>query len=206
MHQIYQTLFKINKIIKIKKNFCIFFFIFSLIAAVQGQENYKIIATINNQSITEFDLLNEIKVIKIINNSQINTNKISDIALKNLIEEKIKLEEIKNNKFNFDQKTINEYYQIFLNNSKIDVKKINKEFENLIKEKIEIDTKWNQLILKKYAWKLNINLMEIEKNFNNNLNAVKKEELIEIEKNKKLKVFSNYHLNIIKKNTLIKIF
>ena len=93
-----------------------------------------------------------------------------------------------------------------MNNSKIDVKKINKEFENLIKEKIEIDTKWNQLILKKYAWKLNINLMEIEKNFNNNLNAVKKEELIEIEKNKKLKVFSNYHLNIIKKNTLIKIF
>ena len=64
-----------------------------------------------------------------------------------------------------------------------------------------------------YSWKISINALEIENKIstlkkNNkieNLDKIK-EELIKIEKDKKIQIYSNYHLNKIKNKSSIKIY
>ena len=97
-----------------------------------------------------------------------------------------------------------------LDNLNINTDEIDENLLLLIKKKIKIDQLWNDLIIKKYAWKININMNEIDKKINNNYkddNKSKekfKETLIFEERKKKLVVFSKYHLNILKKQSLIK--
>lgn len=172
---------------------------------------YKIIATIDNRIITEIDIINEIELLKIINNK--NLPNIKSIALNNLITEEIKKKEINKSKITVDNKIINNYFISFvekLKKNNLEIKKIHK---SMIIEKIKIDLSWNKLISKEYAWKVNININEInekvramygeisEENFNKY-----KEDMINKEQNKKLQVYSRYHLNKIKQSTLIKYF
>lgn len=172
----------------------------------------KILASVNNQAITNIDIINEINILKILNKNipadKINLRK---IVLNNLIDQKIKFLEI-NNQTSLDKKEIENYYNILLNNLKIDENNINETNKKLIKEKIFIDTSWNKIISKTYGWKINVNINEInnkiETNKVININEKEKitEELINIEKNKKLQVFSNYHMNLLKNKYLIKYF
>jgi len=172
---------------------------------------YKIIATIDNRIITEIDIINEIELLKIINNK--NLPNIKSIALNNLITEEIKKKEINKSKITVDNKIINNYFISFvekLKKNNLEIKKIHK---SMIIEKIKIDLSWNKLISKEYAWKVNVNINEInekvramygeisEENFNKY-----KEDMINKERNKKLQVYSRYHLNKIKQSTLIKYF
>jgi len=195
----------------IKKIIFIFFLLF-FFAKNSVAENYKIIATVNTNAITQIDIENEIKILKIIN---YNSNKISSpaIALNNLINEKLKISEIKEKNIEIDKKVINAYYQNFLANIKIKNLKINDKEKDSLIQKIKIDSEWNLLINKMYSWKISINALEIENkkstlkknNKIENLDKIK-EELIKIEKDKKIQIYSNYHLNKIKNKSSIKIY
>ena len=183
----------------------IFFFIYS----INAFGYFKIIATVDTETITKLDLDNEKLIIKLLNKN-INYNN-SSILLNNLIDQKIKSLEIKKENIEINFKSIDKDYEILLQQLKIEKNQLQKNLIPLIKEKIKIEKYWNRIILKKYGWKLNVNMKEIENKVQANIEKIKdldqfKENLIIQEQNKKLSVFSNYHLNKLKKQVLIKFY
>lgn len=192
----------------------IYFFFFKLITLSFANNNYKILVSVNERSVTQIDLLNEIKLLKILNiGKNIDQKKIKETALNNLIEENIKIEEIKNAKIDFNKEEIDKYYFLFINNNKI--QNIDSLLKVLLKQKIQIDFQWNRLIMKNFYWKINVNVKEIEKKISQEPLNLKKNPLelekiknsyIENEKEKKLKVYSNYYLRKLKNKSLIKYF
>ena len=72
--------------------------------------------------------------------------------------------------------------------------------------KVEINMRWNKLITILFSKKLEINMNEIEENIKNkNIRyKKKKEEMIQIEKTKKINIISNTFYNEIKRKYLIK--
>ena len=106
---------------------------------------------------------------------------------------------------------INYLYNNYIKNINSNNSNIDKKISNLIKEKIKIDMLWNELIAQKYAWKISVNINEINKIILQNRekfpNSKKtKEQFIIEEKNKKLAVYSNFYLAQLKNKTLIKYF
>ena len=85
-------------------NFCIILSLFLINAKnVNSEINSKIIATVDNQIITSYELKNKIRTNIILNNeemSQENINKLKSVSLKNLINFRLKKELIKANLFN----------------------------------------------------------------------------------------------------------
>ncbi len=137
----------------------LFFFIIINLFNYLYASPYKIIVTINNHPITQIDLDNEIKILSILNNRVISKQQIN-IALNNLIEESIKKKEIINEKLKIDDSSIdNHFLQISKN---LNLNSIDQNLIFLIKEKIKIDKLWNDLIIKKYGWKISINMKEID--------------------------------------------
>ena len=147
------------------KYFFLFLFIFNINNYSTGNE-IKIIASVNNFSITNIDINNEIQIIGILNNTNINYKDVYKIALNNLIEDKIKINEIKKKNITFNNVEIENFYKIFLSNSNFNKQIIDEKFEKIIKEKIFIDRGWNDLINFIYGWKININIEEIKKKIN----------------------------------------
>jgi len=168
---------------------------------------YKIIVTIDNDPITQIDLDYEIKILSIFNNKDISKQQ-TNIALNNLIEESIKKKEIVNKKIKIDDGLINNHFLQISKN--LNLNNIDQNLIFLIKEKIKIDKMWNDLIIKKYGWKISINMKEIDQKlkekYKENYSNKIKDNLILEEKNKKLGVFSRYHLNKLKKQALIKFY
>ena len=128
----------------------------------------KIIHNIENEIITNIDIKNQFKYLVALNNSlkELNKEKILSISNESIIREKIKRIEISKN---FKEVKLNEdYIDILLKNiySRLNLNSIN-EFElylkdydltlSKIKSKITIDALWNELIIKKYGTKININ-------------------------------------------------
>ena len=68
----------------------------------------------------------------------------------------------------------------------------------------------NYEIIKKYGWKISINMKEIDQKlkekYKENYSNEIKNNLILKEKTKKLGVFSRYHLNKLKEQSLIKFY
>lgn len=133
--------------------------------------------------------------------------------MQSIIEEKIKYQEIINYKKDIDNEKTNRFYKIFLQNSNLDENQLNVKYSEILKKKIKIDYNWNELIRDKYSWKININMHEVEKKIkkfeknekNKSLSEIKNE-LLEEEKLKKLKVFEKYHLNRLKQKSHIVIY
>jgi len=121
----------------------------------------EIIAKVNNEIITNFDLQRESEYLKILNPNikKLDNQKIFDLSKKSLINEIIKKKEI-DKYIDFDQK--NDFIETQLKNlyTKLNIKNED-EFENKlknyntysldeIKEKIKIELFWNDLIFSKY--------------------------------------------------------
>ena len=170
---------------------------------------YKIIVTVNNDPITEIDLDYEMKILSILNNRDISKQQVS-IALNNLIEESIKKKEIINEKLKIDNSLINNHFLQISKNLNLNLKSVDQNLIFLIKEKIKIDKLWNDLIIKKYGWKISINMKEIDQKlkgkYKESYSNQIKDNLILEEKTKKLGVFSRYHLNKLKEQSLIKFY
>jgi len=166
----------------------LFFFIF--ITNSISLEN-KILVKIENQIITSLDINNEFKYLVALNPSIKNTSdeEIIKLAKRSIIQEKVKKFEIEKN---FDNPKISEKYlnQILRRvyssiglSSLNDFKKylINNDidFEN-VKNKLEIEALWNELILIKFSSKVKINEKELKERIQNNNEFLKSYLLSEI--------------------------
>ena len=190
------------------KKFFFFYFIINLFNYLYANP-YKIIVTINNDPITQIDLDYEIKILSILNNTDISKQQIN-IALNNLIEESIKKKEISNEKLKINDSLINNHFLQISKNLNLNLNSVDQNLTHLIKEKIKIDKLWNDLIIKKYGWKISINMKEIDQKikekYKENYSNQIKDNLILKEKTKKLAVYSRYHLNKLKEQSLIKFY
>ena len=186
-----------------------FFYIFINLLNCLYANPYKILVTINNDPITQIDLEREIKILSILNNRSISKQQIN-IALNNLIEESIKKKEIINENIKIDDGLINSHFFQLSKSLNLNLTNIDQNLIFLIKEKIKIDKLWNDLIIKKYGWKISINMKEIDQKlkdkYKENYSNKTKDNLILEEKNKKLGVFSRYHLNKLKEQSFIKFY
>ena len=187
-------------------------FIFYLIINFFNYANansYKILVTIDNYPITQIDLDNEIKILSILNKKDLSEQQIN-IPLNNLIEEIIKKKEINNENLTINDSLINNHFLQLSKNLNLNTSYIDKNLIFLIKEKIKIDKLWNDLIARKYGWKINININEINQKLKlkykgNYSNQIKDNFVLE-EKNKKLSVYSRYHLSKLKEQSMIKFY
>ncbi len=196
----------------------VFFFLFFFISTISFAEDIKkvvLLAKVNNIGISNFDVVEEIEIIKILSNNftQIDQN-ISKIAMQNLIEDALKKQEIEESNIAIESSDYTKNFEtLILNIQKANIP-ITDNLKNKIFKKIKLNSEWNQLINQKYRWNVNVNINEIEDRLKDTKNIPTdekelqelKNKLINIEKNKKLEVFSKIHLSKIKKQSLIKFF
>ncbi|MDB0072151.1 peptidylprolyl isomerase [Candidatus Pelagibacter sp.] len=194
-----------------KKIFYLILFIFNITNASSIES--KIIYVIENEIITNVDIKNEFKYISALNSQlkDLPKEKIFNIARESIIREKIKKVEILKNFKNLD---VNEEYLDLLIKNIYNNLKINshEEFKNYLKnynlqirdieEKIKIEALWNELIIKKYNSKININIEQIKRDIKNTKSLINKNYLLseivfEIKDTKKL----NEKYILIKKST-----
>ena len=176
----------------LKKNFltCLTLIFFFLNTSSNSQEN-KILVKIENQIITSLDVNNEYKYLVALNPSIKNSKKedIIKLSKRSVIQEKIKKIEIEKNFKNpklpkeyFEQILQNVYLRIGLTNLD-DFKKYlinnNINYEN-VKNKLEIEALWNELILIKFSKKVKINEEKLRNRIKNNNNFLKSYLLSEI--------------------------
>ena len=176
----------------LKKKFltCLILIFFFLNTSSNSQEN-KILVKIENQIITSLDVNNEYKYLVALNPSIKNSKKedIIKLSKRSIIQEKIKKIEIEKN-FN-DPKLPKEYFEQILQNVYLrigltnldDFKKYlinnNINYEN-VKNKLEIEALWNELILIKFSKKVKINEEKLRNRIKNNNNFLKSYLLSEI--------------------------
>ena len=212
-----------------KKKLPIFFFIiiFFLLQnkIVHSQINNKIIISVGDYPITTVDLLKEVKLIAILSDTEINQNnreQIKGLAVKSLIKRNIKESEIKRrNIYKYNKKQLD---ALILNTSKklgVDqqglkqiLERNNLSFKEL-KKRFETDLKWNYMIFQIYKNKISLNTAEIENKIQIKIESLKdnsdqkeinliKEKIINQEKEKKLKMFSNMHFSNLERSIQIK--
>ena len=197
-----------------KKVLFLFFFLIS--HSLDAEQVLTLVARVNSEIITSIDISNEIAVIKLLNkNVDPNSSGVKQAALENAINEILKTSEIKKNNIETSNKNrIDQQYAELLKKITQDNPSVSKNIKMKIYNKMQLDYAWNALIAKKYSWKVNINMNEIDQKLKNTKEKTDdqskllatKEELIMIEKNKKLSIYSNNHLEQIKKRSLIKFF
>ena len=169
---------------------CLTLIFFFLNTSSNSQEN-KILVKIENQIITSLDVNNEYKYLVALNPSIKNSKKedIIKLSKRSIIQEKIKKIEIEKN-FN-DPKLPKEYFEQILQNVYLrigltnldDFKKYlinnNINYEN-VKNKLEIEALWNELILIKFSKKVKINEEKLRNRIKDNNNFLKSYLLSEI--------------------------
>jgi len=166
-------------------------FIFFIFNTNSNSLENKILVKIENQIITSLDVNNEYKYLVALNPSLKNSSKEDVIKLskRSILQEKIKKIEIDKN---FNNPKINqEFLEQILQNiySKIGLDSLNDfkeyliknniDFEN-VKNKLEIETLWNELIFIKFSSKVKINENNLREKINNNSKYLKSYLLSEI--------------------------
>ena len=175
-----------------KKKFfiCLGFILFIYNSYAYSIEN-KILVKIENDIITSIDIDNEYKYLLALNPSIKNSNKddIIKFAKKSIIQEKIKKIEIKKNFNNpnvppeFLEQILRSVYSKIGIESLDNFKKylINKNINfNDVKNKLEIEALWNELILIKFSSKIKIDDKKLKKKINDDNRFLKSYLLSEI--------------------------
>ena len=165
---------------KIKVFLIIFIFNFLFLSnnILNASSNFYIVAKVDNEIITNVDIMNEINYLTALNNDlkNIDKNSLINLAKNSLIREKVKKNEINKNSSNtVDDKILrslieNYYKRINLNNLDEFKKYLSAYNINLndVKEKIKIEILWNQTVYFKYNNLLNINIDELKKKVDKN--------------------------------------
>ena len=210
-----------------KKKILTFFFV-TLFFLFQNKLLYSqgdnaIIISVGDYPITKHDLFNEVKLIAILSNTGINNNnsqQIKGLAVKSLIKRNIKEGEIARRNINEYNK--NQLNSLIENTSKklgVDqsglkeiLKKNNLSYKKLI-ERFETDLKWNYMIFEIYKNKISLNTTEIESKLQSRIESLDelddkkinliKEQIVNEEKEKKLKMFSNLHFTNLERSIQI---
>ena len=172
-----------------KKILMYLFFIFFVFNINSNSLENKILVKIENQIITSVDIYNEYKYLVALNPNIKNSKKedIIKLSTKSIIQEKIKKIEIEKN-FNdpklpqqFLKQILQSVYSRIGFNNLDDFKKYlisnNIDFEN-VKNKLEIEALWNELILIKFSSKVKINETKLRNKINKNSNKYLKSYLM----------------------------
>ena len=159
-------------------------FIFFIFNTNSNSLENKILIKIENQIITSLDVNNEYKYLVALNPSLKNSSKEDVIKLskRSILQEKIKKIEIDKNFNNpkITQKFLEQILQNIyskigldsLNDFKEYLIKNNIDFEN-VKNKLEVETLWNELIFIKFSSKVKINEKNLREKINNNSKFLK---------------------------------
>jgi len=145
-------------------------------------------AVVENKAITKSDIINEIKVILILNNmtySDDNKNKIQQMAVKSVIKKNIKKIEISKNDFlKFKQEDLNNELNKLANRINMNVTTLkniclsNKLDFSIIEDQIKTDLLWNSLIFYLYSNRVSVNLNEIDEQLKLYKNKIETEEYL----------------------------
>ena len=165
--------------------FCLLFFFISNSFSLEN----KILFKINNEIITSIDIEEEYRYLIALNDNlkKLSRNEIIEIAKKSIIKEKIKIIEIKKS-FNNPkipdeilQQILKNFYTRFNFDNLEDFKKYlisnNVKYQD-VKNKIEIESLWNELIMAKFSSKIQINENEIRNNLIKNQKKFSKSYLL----------------------------
>ena len=173
---------------------------------IEAGENAKIILKVNNEIVTNLDVEKEYDYLVALNNDlkKINKKRGLEIAKESLIKEKIKKNELI--KF-FDLTKETEQLNKIIENLYKSLGFENKEiFQNYlsefnltyeeVKEKIKIESTWNQLIYKKYNQQVKIDLKTFKKKISNQKKIQNSYLLFEIlyKKEKNITVLQKYDI------------
>ena len=136
-------------------------------------ENVKIILKINDEIITNIDVQKEYNYLIALNNDfkEVNKEKALLIAKESIIKEKIKKKEIEKyydleEESDYLENVIENFYKTLGLNNKKEFKKYIEKYGltyREIKQKIRIETLWNQLIYTKYNEQVKIDLEKLKK-------------------------------------------
>ena len=193
--------------IKIKLSFILFFFLIVLNFEAKSLE-IKLLAKLNNYSITNIDLYNEINFIKSVEKKEVARNQYQSL-LSEIINEKIREIETKEIPLNNqDKNKITKQLKSIMNEISRNDKSFNPaSIKKEIYKKLEVKYKWEKMVFTKFKNKIEINLNEINLLINNyKEQKISKESLIEIERKKKLQLVSKSYFAQIKNKYLIKIY
>ena len=165
----------------LKKKILIYLFIITILSPNNSfsEIKEKILVNVDNEIITSYDLKNQIKTIIILSNKEINQNNIDKtkkVALNNLVNLMIKKIEV--NKFDIQIKdnSVSNYLNTVSNGDIDNLKKIflinNLNFESY-RNNIEIELRWQKLIVSKFRNKIIIDDQEIQNLINQASNEKK---------------------------------
>ena len=170
-----------------KKVFLLILLIFFKITLVEAKEKIFILTIINNEPITNIDVINEAKYLAALNPNiqELDKKKILSIAKESLIKEKIKKNELSKfftlgEKSDFLDVLIKNFYEKLKFNNLKEFESYLENFDlslNLITKKIEIENKWNELIFLKYNNQVEIDVEKLKKQIASKNKTVQEKEL-----------------------------
>ena len=171
----------------------------------------EIIAKVNNDIITNIDLYKEYQLYEFISKSKLNLDsQVKQRFLNTLINHQIKKSELKKYNVNIKSDIIIKRINLILkskNSNADELKSLN--LYNFFYDRVETEMKWVELIRKMFRNRLNINTKEVENKVseNNDKNFSKQDynNLIRLEKNKKMAVYNQTYFNEIKLNYLVNV-
>ena len=158
--------------IKSKKIIFIISITFFLIAQANSTIKDSLLGTVGNLAITKSDIVNEIKIILILNNDSYSDDKrekLYKMAIKSTVKRSIKKIEIeRNNLTNYSKKDLSRELTKLANSINMDLDTLknicssnNLDF-SLIEDQVITELLWNSLIFHIYKDRLTINVEEIE--------------------------------------------
>ena len=158
--------------IKIKKIFFLVLFLLINIEKTNAEISDSLFMTIGNKPITQSDLVDEIKIILILNNESYSDEKkdiLHELAVRSTIKRTVKKIELeRNNYFRFNEEDFKMELARLASNIFVDLDTLKNICESneldfaKIEEQVKIELYWNSLIFEIYKHNLNISQTEIE--------------------------------------------
>ena len=183
---------------KNKISIIFFFLIFFLNGILNAKIENKIIVKVGNEVITSFEIKNKILRTLILNNSNINQeniDKLKEKVLDNLVNIKLKENELKKTNVEIDTNRINEYLSKISSNDIAKLKNLfiqnNVSFELFIDE-LKTEFRWQKFIYQKYSKKIEVN----ENSLNDEIETLLKDQLEVKEVNlSEIQLLNNQNIN-----------
>ena len=154
---------------KVKIFFFFIIFFANLNFTLNAKEITKIVVKIENEIITNYDIKSEILATLILTKKEINQKNIDDLkqnALENLIQNRLKKIELKNYNFTRNDSKINQYLNSISSNNIQNIKSLFQEngidYKSFV-DNIDIELKWRNLIFNNFSKKIEINLIDIDR-------------------------------------------
>ena len=158
--------------IKIKKIFFIVLFLLINIQKTNAEIKDGLFMTVGNIPITQSDIVDEIKIILILNNqsySEENRDQLHELAVRSTVKRTVqKIELERNNYFNLNEADLQNELARLASNLFIDINTLKNLCESneldfsKVEDRIKTELYWNSLIFEMYKHNLNINQEEIE--------------------------------------------